>query len=177
MLSEKDEAEYEEDDNRYEGDEDDEEIDIDEGYTRRHRRSLSDSNFETFFANHRNSTLKENQDDSGCFSRNSANHVDSASNDHDKGNLKNLESDFKVLMYLEDKNEAEEDNLPAVPEQPKVEKKLDSLFRQEVPLNNIYYDAEPQPSTNTSKVPQQKDGGMNFFGNDMGRDAFTQNST
>ena len=76
-------------------------------------------------------------------------------------------------MYLEEKNEMTEENSEKEVGNNKdkaihIEKKLDYLFRREVPLNNIYFDKEGEqnPSTIKPAAPEQA---SNFFPTDMGK--------
>lgn len=144
------------------------------GFPRRHKRSLSDPNFETYF-NHRNSSAKEHDDSSD---HNSMNHImDSDSPAQEKLNLKNRENEFKILMYLDEKNDADDDSDHHDHEEEsgnkekniQVEKKLDFLFRQEVPLSDIYYDNDSQPTAATKPPQAQSDNINSFFSNDMGK--------
>ena len=133
-----------------------------------HKRSNSDSNFETVFSHQINGYNKN--DDSSC-SRNSEQHVDKDSN---------ADNDFKVFMYLEDKNEVGDDEPQSkskfnTKENPvQVEKKLENLFKREVPLNNIYYDKEGEQLATTVKVINADQ--SNYFPNDMGNRNLIKNS-
>lgn len=123
-----------------------------------HKNSQSDFNFDAMF----NHQVRPDQDDSYC-SRNSGQQVDKDSNH---------ENDFKIFMYLEDKNEIGDEGQESPPEfvnkekQVQVEKKLDNLFKREVPLTNLYYEKESEASTTVkvSSVDQS-----NYFPTDMGK--------
>lgn len=163
----------------------DDDDDLDHNYPNQRRRSLSDSNFEAFFATNRNNSAKENDDSS--VSRNSINNMDSASNEQSKAHHKDSDNEFKILMYLDEKidNDHEEDE-PAEhhdtehdevtkDKNVQVEKKLDFLFRQEVPINDLYFEA-PESRTQPASKPQQggqPEGINSFFSNDMGMNSVT----
>lgn len=102
--------------------------------------------------------MKEHDDSSA--SRNSLNHRENTSPESERMNLKNLESEMRVLMYLDEKNEAEDEAaVPEVdpnPDQAKeranqVEKKLDFLFSQEAPADEI---GEERSNPSSSSLPQ-----------------------
>lgn len=118
-----------------------------EDYARLHKRSNSSNNFDNMFS-HNQANYNKDQDDSDCASRNSATHVDNSSN---------AENEFKILMYLEDRNELAEGSHDSDKEYSKaagkvqVEKKLDTLFKQEVPLTSVYYDKEGNEVITTTK--------------------------
>lgn len=127
------------------------------------KRVESDLNFENLFSNGRKNYHKEN-DDSGS-SRNSV-----------VENHSNVENEFKILMYLEEKNEMTDENplRELVNNKDKavhVEKKLDYLFRREVPLNNIYFDKEGEQTPSIIK-PAASEITSNFFQTDMGNILF-----
>lgn len=122
-----------------------------------HKKSQSDINFDALFSHARN-----DHDDSSC-SRNSGQHVDKDSN---------AENDFKIFMYLEDKNENGDESQESPREaagkdkQVQVEKRLENLFKREVPLTNIYYEKEGEASNSTVKVTTSEP--TNYFSTDMG---------
>ena len=134
------------------------------------RRSLSDSNFEAFFATKRNGSAKEHDDSS--VSHSSANNQDSASNEQSKARHKDSDNEFKILMYLDEKIDNDHDDEEHAEHHDtdhdeatkdknvQVEKKLDFLFRQEVPINDLYFEAGEQRQQAASKPLQggQPDG-------------------
>jgi hypothetical protein len=90
---------------------------------------------------------------------------------------------LKVLMFLDEKNENEDEQAEneAEPDQEEtkesrlhIEKKLDYLFTQEVPMNNLYYE-ETQSAPQTSTKAHSETMG-NFFSPEMGTPPLTQNS-
>lgn len=124
-----------------------------------HKNSQSDINFDALFSHARN-----DHDDSSC-SRNSGQHLDKDSN---------AENDFKIFMYLEDKNENGDESQESPREfagkdqQPvQVEKKLDTLFKREVPLTNLYFEKEGESTSSTVKVTSSDQ--SNYFPPEMGR--------
>lgn len=121
-----------------------------------HKKSQSDINFDALFSHARN-----DHDDSSC-SRNSGQHVDKDSN---------AENDFKIFMYLEDKNENgdESQNLleKLLAKTNRYRLKRDSrIYSREVPLTNIYYEKEGEASNSTVKVTTSEP--TNYFSTDMG---------
>lgn len=126
-----------------------------------HKKSHSDINFDALFTHTRND--HNDHDDSSC-SRNSNHHVDKDSN---------AENDFKIFMYLEDKNENGDESqdsprdLPTKDKPVQVEKRLDNLFKREVPLANIYYEKEGEASAVNVKVTSADQ--TNYFTTDMGK--------
>jgi hypothetical protein len=115
---------------------DQDEFEGDYDFNRMHKGSTSSNNYDNLFGHHDGHYHKDH-DDSESASRNSDKHVDHNSN---------AENEFKILMYLEDKNEMNEDsqdsdNSYSNAKGVQIEKKLDGLFKQEVPLTNIYYDS------------------------------------
>lgn len=125
-----------------------------------HKRSSSDTNFESLF-NHPRNGYRKDHDDSSC-SRNSGQQADKDTN----------ENDFKIFMYLEDKNETgdevhESPEFTAKEKPVQVEKRLDNLFKREVPLSNIYFEKESEQTVSTVKVPTP-DQSTSYFPADLG---------
>jgi hypothetical protein len=147
----------------------------------RRRRSLSDSQYDNFL-NDGGSLLKRNLNESRD-SRNSNTPMDSGSQEQEKNAIKSNDHDLKVLMFLDEKNENEDEQAEneAEPDQEEtkesrlhIEKKLDYLFTQEVPMNNLYYE-ETQSAPQTSTKAHSETMG-NFFSPEMGTPPLTQNS-
>lgn len=116
-------------------------------FNRLHKASSSSNNYDSLFS-HNQADFHKDQDDSDCVSRNSAAHVD---------NGLNVENEFKILMYLEDKNEMvddahDSDQSYSKSKGVKVEKRLDNIFKQEVPLTNIYYDNDGKEIISVGKA-------------------------
>lgn len=141
--------------------EDADEYDEYEAIARLHKASGNSNVFENMFAHNQGGYPKDN-DYSDDGSRNSATNIDSTSN---------IENEFNILRYLEDKNEMADD---AADHESgfkdgdlNVEKKLDPLFKQEVPLTNLYFDQETSDSHAQSK-PTTADQSIPYFPSDMG---------
>lgn len=139
----------------------DDEFDEIERLNRLHKRSNSDTNYEALFSRPHDGYNKDHDHDD---SSNSDKHVDKDSQ---------ADNDFKIFMYLEDKNEILDEGQDSPPdyaakEKPvQVEKRLDNLFKREVPLANIYYDKEGEPSTSSVKVATADQ--TSYFPTDMGK--------
>lgn len=162
---------------RHDEEEEEEEEEQFRNYPRRHRRSMSDPHFEAYFSNQRGSSAKENDDSNA--SRNSNNNQDAQENDQDKHQLNHVDNEFKILMYLDEKNEADDDGPDhesgSKEKNMQVEKKLDFLFRQEVPLTDLYYDHDGQQSSGNKQPQAVSDNINSFFSTDMGRHWLTEN--
>lgn len=144
-----------------------------EEYRQAHPRSINELNYQPYYSSKRGTTVKEKEDSS--ISRNS-HHTALDSSEHDRSNLKNLEKELKVFMYLDDKNENDDEGAVPIPdseldaqnpeESIHVEKKLDFLFNQEAPTPN-YFESEliPPISMNTPIIVESP----LFFSADTGR--------
>lgn len=142
------------------------------------RRSLSDSQFDKYFGDHRDRGSKEDRNDSRDSHNSAGRRENSASREREKRQEKNSDHDFKVLMYLDEKNDGDiEEDLEGDQEldheatkegKVQVEKKLEFLFRQEVPLNSVYYDEGPSNPPPTATKSQSENIGS-FFTPEMGR--------
>jgi hypothetical protein len=141
----------------------------------RRRRSLSDSHYDNFL-NDGGILSKRNLNESRD-SRNSSTPMDSASQEQEKNAIKSSDHDLKVLMFLDEKNENEDEQAEneneAEPDQEEtkesrlhIEKKLDYLFTQEVPMNNLYYEETQSAPLTSTKAHSETMG--NFFTPDMG---------
>ncbi len=143
-------------------DHDDDDYDEIEEINRLHKRSESDTNFDSLFNLPRTGYKKDDHDDSS--SSHSGRHIDKDSN---------ADNDFKIFMYLEDKNEIGDESPDSPRDYPnkdkpvQVEKRLDNLFKREVPLSNIYYEKEGEASTSSVKVTTADQ--SSYFPTDMGK--------
>lgn len=139
----------------------------------RRRRSLSDSQYDNFLTD--GGILSKRHLNESRDSRNSGTPLDSASQEQEKNAIKSSDHDLKVLMFLDEKNENEDEQAENEPEADAeeakesrlhIEKKLDYLFTQEVPMNNLYYE-EPQAAPQASTKAHSEALGS-FFTPDLG---------
>lgn len=137
----------------------DDEDDYDD-YGRLHKGSTSSNNFDNIFG-HNQAGFNKEHDDSDSASRHSATNAE---------NNTNVENEFKILMYLEDRNEMAEDAQDSDHSYNKhkniqIEKKLDNIFKQEVPLTNIYFDKDGKE---TAKKPSSSEQSSQYYAIDGG---------
>lgn len=139
---------------------DPDEFDEFETIARLHKASGNGPNFDNMFAHHQADYPKDQDYSDDC---NSATNLDSGSN---------IENEFNILRYLEDKNELAEDSpdcdATLKSRALQVQKKLDPLFKQEVPLTNLYFDHEDE---DTISQPKQTSSDLSipYFPSELGR--------
>lgn len=109
-------------------------------YPRKHRRSMSDQNFESMFGGERPGSHKGgDQNNSSDSLGHSEGQADQSERNHDQ--------DLNVLKYLDDKNDLDEEYAAGATGEEQavgmhVEKKLDNIFKQEVPLGSLFADPD-----------------------------------
>lgn len=167
---------------------DDDDYDKDHYPPRRlHRKSVSDSNLEPYFPRTFPKTKKNIDESDSSDSHASLDNADLARGSQSEAiNLKSLENEFKILMYLDDRNDFDDDNdiedyqrsTNAPPglgsDQVKsinpVEKQLDSIFRQEISMNALGYEIKDDlPKSASIKPAAKQEKASNIFSTDVGR--------